>query len=714
LKAVLLRAVVYGLVGSAVAIYFVGFRSFLPRESARRDEGKAEVENVINPKGPHPRLISQSETKEFDWPHLRGPHYDAHSDETGLADSWPPEGPPALWTKEIGQGYSGVIAVGSRVFTQAQTITEQKVLALDANSGETVWEHRYGWPYDPGGMYPGPRATPTYSEGKLYIAAPDGSIECLDAADGREIWAVNVVEKFKGRGTDFGYASSPLVEEGKVILPVGGEFASVVALDAASGATVWKSGSAAASYCSALPITFDGRRQIVVFLQNELAGLDFETGILLWGRLYSTGYDEHAAAPLYKEPYLRTMQPFRGGSDLFIIENLSPDVSSARKPSPPAPLPNGEGSNLKEETLDKECRLKLLRTDKQMSNDVASSVLVGDCVYGFDLREIQSRRQRPSRGEFRCMDFVSGNIRWSDATLGQSTIAAADGKLFLFNDRGEAIMVRANAERCEILARTEVFRGEICWTAPSLHRGRLYLRSPTKLACLYVGKPENLERAARDQAKPASAIPKQKWVDLNWLVNAERDAAFDLPDRNELLRWYWFSLGSIFASALTAMCIYGVLKFCSRESAGDIGRLFFCLGLFVFGIAATPFGNRFSSEFVFTWPVALFAAQQIALMGIYRSKRLYGQSQSWWGVLGAVFFVFACLLYYDLTRRLSLGAAWYFLPTFLAAWPISVPVARRSLQPRNFWGDLLWLPLAFSIYYWASAGLMLWRTARGG
>ena len=65
---------------------------------------------------------------------------------------------------------------------------------------------------------------------------------------------------------------------------MGGPFASVVALDAATGATVWKSGSAAASYCSALPITFDGRRQVVVFLQNELAGFDLETGLLLWGR----------------------------------------------------------------------------------------------------------------------------------------------------------------------------------------------------------------------------------------------------------------------------------------------------------------------------------------------------------------------------------------------------------------------------------------------
>jgi outer membrane protein assembly factor BamB len=705
-SAILSRVVVYGGIGLAVLIYLVGFRGLLPREIRRHRSG--ESNGSVSSNSPHPRPLSGHQPKvgrergDSDWPHWRGLHYDAHSDETGLADSWPAEGPPVLWTQEIGQGYSSAIAVGNCVYTQAQTLTEQKVLALDADTGETVWEHRYGWPYDPGGMYPGPRATPTWADGKLYIAAPDGLILCLDAADGREIWSVNINKRFAGRGTEFGYSSSPLVIDGKVILPVGGPFASVVALDADSGATVWKSGSAVASYCSALPITFVGQRQVVVFLQNELAGFDLQSGLLLWERLYSTGYDEHAAAPLYEEPYLRTMQPFRGGSDLFILQTLAEDM-----PSPPASPTNEEGNI-------NECRLKLVRIDKQMSNDVASSALVDGFVYGFDLREIQSRRQRPSRGEFRCMDFKTGEIRWSSKTIGQATIAAADGKLFLLNDSGEAILVRATAERCEELARTEVFRGEVCWTAPCLHRGRLYLRSPTKLACLYVDKPENLDLAARRNAQPASAIPKEKWTDLNWLVGAERDAAFDLPDAAELMAWYWFCLASIGAAAIAAAGFYAPLRLRSRDNARGIAVMVIYLALMIFGIAATPLGNRISRQFVFTWPVALFAAHQLALMSVFRAKQATGRAKNWLGVSGAVFLIFVCLSYYDLTRRLSLGAAWYFLPTFLAAWPLALPAARRIIRPTSFWGDLPWLLAAFSLYFWASAGLMLWRTAGHG
>jgi hypothetical protein len=163
------------------------------------------------------------------WPHLRGANFDAKSANTITADSWPAEGPPVLWTREIGCGYSGVIAVANRVFTQTQSLTEQKVVALDADTGQTIWERPYGWPYDPGGMYPGPRSTPTWSNGQIYFAAPDGLVGCLSADDGSQLWAVNVINRFGGRGADFGYACSPLVEDGKVILPVGGPSAAVVA-----------------------------------------------------------------------------------------------------------------------------------------------------------------------------------------------------------------------------------------------------------------------------------------------------------------------------------------------------------------------------------------------------------------------------------------------------------------------------------------------------
>ncbi len=193
------------------------------------------------------------------WPFVRGAAFDGHSPENHLANEWPKAGPPVLWTRELGQGYSAIIAVGRRCFTQTQTIAGQFVVCLDADTGETIWEHRYDLPYELVGVYPGPRATPTFSNGHVYFAAPSGLIGCLSADTGKRFWSVNVVDKYHGQGAEFGYSCSPTVVDGLVILPVGGPGASMVALSAADGREVWKSGDDPASYTPAYPISRDSR-----------------------------------------------------------------------------------------------------------------------------------------------------------------------------------------------------------------------------------------------------------------------------------------------------------------------------------------------------------------------------------------------------------------------------------------------------------------------
>jgi hypothetical protein len=193
-----------------------------------------------------------------DWPALRGPHLTGISSETGLADHWPESGPPVFWSRELGQGYSSFAVIDGRAYTQYQSVFGQYVICLDAATGETLWEHRY----EAMGIYPGPRGTPTVVGKRLYFTSPDGLVGCLRTVDGSEVWSVNVNQKFGGRGTEFGYSCSPLVLGGRVILPVGGKDAALVALDADTGATIWTSGSDAASYCTALPITLGERERI--------------------------------------------------------------------------------------------------------------------------------------------------------------------------------------------------------------------------------------------------------------------------------------------------------------------------------------------------------------------------------------------------------------------------------------------------------------------
>ena len=627
------------------------------------------------------------------WPHLRGPHYNSVSDETDLADGWPDEGPPVPWIRHIGRGYSGFSAVGDRVYTQRQALYYQSVLCMDGHTGSTVWEHRYGLPYDAAGVYPGPRSTPTWHEWRVYFAGPNGLVGCLDADDGREIWSINVNQEFGGRGTDFGYSASPLVEDGKVILPVGGKAASVVALDVRDGSTAWASGDEPASYCSAIPITFRGRRHVITFLENALCSFDLQTGRLLWQQTFSKGYNEHAAMPLYAKGQLMIASPFRGGSEMYRIEPRDPEEPEA---DPPA--------------------VKATRVwfSRRMSNDVASSVLVDGNVYGFDLRDIQSKLHRPSRGEFRCMEFATGKVLWSSDRPGHAGLVAADGKLFMLNDSGEVLAARADPGGYEELGRVELFGGQTCWTAPALHDRRLYLRSPTQAACLYVGKPELLGTEELDRARRASEIPKLKRVDLSWLIGGEPEAMFDLPDARQLRMWYFVCLAGVFGvAALGAGAGWCAAWVKYPRAARAVGHWTFWPTACAAGVAATPWANGYWTEFVFTWPATLFAMQQVVLMAVFSAGQQAGRARSkWLSMAAALLFLGTCLGYFHVLRALSLPLLWVFLIGFLPSWPAAIPAARRVRRDGRFSIDLIWTVAAFSAYYWTAGAYVIWKAGR--
>ena len=222
---------------------------------------------------------------------------------------------------------------------------------------------------------------------------------------------------------------------------------------------------------------------MVAFLQNALAVFDLETGSQLGLQVYSAGYDEHAADPLYREPYLMAASPFRAGAVGYRLEAKAEA--------------GGEGTA-------ESVHLVPVWTNRKFSNDTASSVLVDGRVYGFNLRDAQAKAQRPSLGTYQCLDFETGEVLWETDQVGHATVVAADGKLFLFTDAGELILARADPERFEELGRTQVFQGEICWTAPALDRGRLYLRSPDAFSLHLRGSPGKARR------RTTSSSPTQR------------------------------------------------------------------------------------------------------------------------------------------------------------------------------------------------------------
>ncbi len=631
------------------------------------------------------------------WPFIRGSRFDGHSLETGLAESWPPTGPPILWTRELGQGYSSFIAWDDRVATQRQSLTGQYVVCFEADTGKTIWEHRYAFPYDPAGVYPGPRATPTYADGRVFFAAPEGSVTCLRASNGQHLWSIDLKEQFGGDGTDFGYSCSPTVIDDLVLLPVGGHSSAMIALDAANGQVRWRSGNDAASYTPAYPLTFRAQRCVLGYLQNVLVLYDLATGQQIWRRELSSGYDEHSAWPIYSEPYLWISSPFQSGSELLRL------TGDAAQP------------------------LTSVWKNKSMSNDICSSVLIDGALYGFDLHEAQAKTHRPSRGIFRCLDFLTGKEYWSvgdnrprrtsttgsdvGQRVGHATVISADGKLILMNDTGELILARATTERYEELARVSILGGEICWTQPILHRQRLYVRNHSRAVCVYLGKPESLSPVVLKQALTPHDIPQSKYFDLAAaLLGVEPEYAFDLPSRDWLWEWFVVSLIGIFGVSVGAT---GCLRLAigSRLNLVRARWLFWSIAI-LFGSLGTTFISAWRGDFVFTWHIPLFVTFVAAVTELKLSKQRTPLDYSAWrSVLAAVSLLIVSCGYFLLCRRLSLVFEWSFLCGFPAALPFVLAGAFMFRgRPWRFAWELVMTFLAFAAFFWSAVAILVWRT----
>jgi outer membrane protein assembly factor BamB len=609
-----------------------------------------------------------------DWPHIRGPNYDAISTETGLVESWPDEGPFVLWTRELGQGYSGFVAVAGRLYTQFQSSVHQYVVCLDADTGAEIWRRRVDWPWEPAGAYPGPYATPTWHEGRLYYSTPSGLVGCLEANNGRLLWSQNVLEKFQGSGSEFGYAATPLVENERVFFPVGGPGASIVALDAEDGSTAWATGDDPASYCSIYPITIGRRRLVVGLLQNCLVALDAATGERLFRKQISTGYDEHSTWPLYENPYLFIASAFRAGCQVYQINEDQTGIEAHE-----------------------------LWSNRKFSSDVCSGVLIGGHIYGFDVQQGQVSAQRASKGRFKCLDLANGRVTWETDKIGLATILVADGKMLLLNDTGSLILAKVNPTCYEELARAKVLDGGICWTAPALWNSRLFVRNQSRAVCLFLGPPEKLDL----NRATVTLNPSRFSFDFSWILTREPEFPLDPPSLDELFQWFLWCAAGVFGLAGIFSAAIGLA---ARAAHAPRPRLWvvsvFTIVAFLLGLIGTTLYSAWADVLILTWPASLYIAFRLVLSVIVWAEaqpiklrpRLISQSV-------ILLFMILCYGYYRLCLAVGYVMAWGFLAGFLPASPLSIVAART----RRWWLCALAEAAAFTIYFWTSGMLSAWK-----
>ncbi len=290
----------------------------------------------------------------------------------------------------------------------------------------------------------------------------------------------------------------------------------------------------------------------------------------------------------------------------------------------------------------------------------------------------------------------------------------ADGKLILFNDTGELILARATTDRYQELARASVLAGDICWTQPILHGGRLFVRNQSRAACIYLREPEQLQPDVRARLLTTHDIPQKPYVDLAAMIlGVEPEYAFDIPSRAWFRNWYVVSNG-ILVGSLLIVCMACVMRraWTKRWPNYEVAR-WLCWSLaFLLGAVGTTVLSRWQNDFVFTWPVSIFVAFQATVAASrWRRSPSMPTARAWRPVAIAVLFVASCCVYFWMCRRLSLVTEWAFLCGFTAALPCSIAGAFLFQQTRwrLVWEALLTV-LAFAAFYWSAVALQLLKS----
>ncbi|HEX2477208.1 MAG TPA: PQQ-binding-like beta-propeller repeat protein, partial [Lacipirellulaceae bacterium] len=240
-------------------------------------------ETGARPVGASATATTAEETSAATWTDFRGPNRDGRYAATPIRTNWPREGLPRLWKQPVGGGYASFVVADGRAFTIEQRRNQEVVAAYDVRTGREVWTNGWNANFQESMGGDGPRATPTYHEGRIYALGAEGELRALDAGKGSLIWRKNILTDNNAGNLQWGMSAAPLIVDDKVIvLPGGRSGKSIAAYNKDTGAPVWKSLNDQQSYTSPMLVTLAGRRQIVLISAPRALGVAVEGGSLLW------------------------------------------------------------------------------------------------------------------------------------------------------------------------------------------------------------------------------------------------------------------------------------------------------------------------------------------------------------------------------------------------------------------------------------------------
>src|SRR6185436_1249209 len=340
-------------------------------------------------------------SKEPGWPQWRGPRRDGLSDEKGLLPSWPEGGPKLLWKAEgLGRGYSTPIVTGGSIYLTGDLGEDLVIFALDLD-GKPKWKAVNGRAWKE--QYPGARSSCVYDEGRLYHLNAHGRAACLDAATGRESWAVDILQRFEAVNILWGLSECLLVDGPRLIVTPGGKKGAMAALDKKTGATVWTSDPIEgndAGYGSPILFELGGRRHLVNCSSRHVFGVDADSGRGLWKQIRPSEYLALCFTPTFWGEGVYVTTPGKNGGTLYRLQVDDAGIQ-------PKPVWN-----------------------TRMDTFQGGTLLVDGWLYGSGYEGFKG---------WGALELATGQIRHTTRTPTSGSLIHADGRFYLLRDRKSVV-----------------------------------------------------------------------------------------------------------------------------------------------------------------------------------------------------------------------------------------------------------------------------------
>ena len=377
-----------------------------------------------------------------DWPGFRGANRDGIAAVSPGEFDWTKE-PIELWRHPVGRGWSSFAVVRGRAFTQEQRDELECVVCYDVKSGQQIWVHEDAERFDEPLGGPGPRATPTIHESRIYSLGATGLLNCLDAINGELLWQKNILKEVDALNIEWAMAGSPLIVGDLVIVNPGGDKGkSVIAFDRLNGETIWTAGSDKASYAAPTCRTLLGQKQLIIFDGEGVKGYLPESGTELWNVVWTNGPKVNAAEPIPISDRL-----------LFIGSGY------------------GQGSGLVELSRDgEEWKTETLWTSHHFKLKFNAAVQQGEFAYGLD------------EGILACLNMRTGEQAWKRGRYGYGQILLAGDAIVVQVEGGDVAFVEATAERFQEQLRFPALDGK-SWNHPVIWNGLLLVRNGEEAVC---------------------------------------------------------------------------------------------------------------------------------------------------------------------------------------------------------------------------------------